>query len=145
MISKMKTKSLSFVIASLLLAYPFYLWFTYIDESVTVGSAYGFQIGDKKKDVYESLPLKLNNLKEADESIFIQIKVTDEIATTLATRTGFDVMIEPLFHDVGYTVFSSQNTWYFYINGSFFNSLKLEFCEEKLCKIYRHRKYFELP
>jgi hypothetical protein len=141
----MKIKSTILVILTIILIYPAYLWVTYIDESITDGTAYGFKIGTDKETVYKSLPLLLNKLKGNQESVFIQIKSTDEFAQALATKPDFDVMIEPLFHDVKYALFTKNETWSFYINASFFNSITLKFCENKLCEIRRHRKYFELP
>jgi hypothetical protein len=91
------------------------------------------------------LPLALSKIKKESESIFIQVKSNDELAPYVATDPDFDVMLRPLFHEIGYESFAAKDNWEFYVNASFTNVLKLEFCEGKLCKIHRHRKYFELP
>lgn len=128
-----------------ILAYPFYLWVTYINETVTTGSGFGFQIGDTKKEVYNKLNVALREASGKNEEVFIQIKSNSQVAKFLATESDFYVMIKPLFHDIGFYEFEKNDLWQFYIGGSYFNTLKLEFCEGKLCRIHRHRKYFELP
>lgn len=134
---------INFVI--LLVSYPLYLWMTYIDESVYSGSAYGLHIGASKREVYDAIPLALYKLKGHGDSVFIQIKSSEKTAAILAAKVGSGVMIKPLFDEVGFDSFAKKDSWRFYINASFFNTLKLDFCDEKLCKIRRHRKYFELP
>ena len=129
----------------LLLAYPVYLWVTYINEAVTTGSGFGFQIGDTKREVYSELNAALTELSGKNGKAFIQIKSNPQLAPFIATEDDFDVMIRPRFHEIGYEGFEKQDVWKFYIDASYFNTLKLEFCDGKLCRIYRHRKYFELP
>ncbi|WP_339674173.1 hypothetical protein [Dasania marina] len=141
----MKIRIIITILGSMLLIYPIYLWLTYIDETTSSGSAYGLEIGSSKQDVYKSLSRILGQLKRSDESVFIEIKVTDDTARDLATNPDFNVMVEPQFHEIGFSTFEKKDTWTFYINTSYFNSLKLKFCNDKLCEIYRHRKYFELP
>ncbi|AOW78757.1 hypothetical protein A3Q34_19085 [Colwellia sp. PAMC 20917] len=141
----MRIRPLLSILCFLFLSYPAYLWLTYIDETVTSGSAYGLKIGANKNNVYKSLARSLSQFKGDGDSVFIQIKVTTETAKDLATKPDFNVMVEPLFHPIGFSSFEKQDTWSFYVNASYFNSLKLKFCEEKLCEIHRHRKYFELP
>tara|TARA_B100000700_G_scaffold163672_1_gene181147 strand:- start:317 stop:742 length:426 start_codon:yes stop_codon:yes gene_type:complete len=138
-------KAILIGIVLLLISYPLYLWITYIDETVTSGQAYGFEIGATKKEVYAKLPAALSKIKSPNELVFIQIKASEKTASALATDADFDVMVAPLFHAVGYESFRDHDSWSFYINASFFNNLKLDFCDDKLCKIHRHRKYFELP
>lgn len=128
----------------LIAAYPVYLWATYIDEVITEGDAYGFQIGESKREVYGKLSRELKSIVEHGESIFIEIKSTSDIEEYVATKKDHSVMIRPSFHGVGFSKFRMKNQWDFYVGGSYFNSLKLNFCDDKLCRIYRHRKYFEI-
>ncbi|RWU11313.1 hypothetical protein EGC76_07180 [Pseudidiomarina gelatinasegens] len=132
------------ILICLALMYPAYLWFTYIDTTVVKGSAYNFEIGSSKQEVYKSLPKALSQLK-GNGNIFIQIKSNESIAPYVATSPDFDVMVSPLFHEEGFGEFARKDTWEFYFRASFNNVLKLEFCDDKLCKIHRHRKNFELP
>jgi hypothetical protein len=139
-------------ILSIVLAVPFiaiaiyisYLWVTYIDETVSDGEAYGFQIGESKFDTYEKAGSVLSHI-ENSRGLYIQVKVTKESEELLATRIDYSLLVQTRLHDVGFGRFSELDRWEFYFDGSFFNSITLKFCENKLCEIHRHRKYFELP
>lgn len=126
-------------------SYIGYLWYTYIDETVISGQAYGFVIGDDKLTTYKKALGALAKLKHHSSSVYIEIKSDADCAKLLAAEPGYTLMVKALLHDVGYPVFKSKNQWDFYFDGSYFNTLSLKFCDEKLCEIYRHRKYFELP
>lgn len=141
----MKVRYVALLLTGLLLLYPIYFWFTYIDETVTSGEKYGLIIGSSKLDVYNALPKALGVIKRHGDSVFIQIKVSNDTAVDLATKSDFNVLVESRFHDIGFTSFEKLDAWAFYVNASYFNSLKLQFCDGKLCKIHRHRQYFELP
>jgi hypothetical protein len=141
----MSIKGLVIGLVIIILAYPIYLWATYINDTVTSGSGYAFKIGDTKKEVYDRLDVAFGELAGNKQGVFIQIKSNSEMEKFLATESGFDVMISPLFHNVGFVQFEKKDLWQFYIGASYFNTLKLEFCDGKLCRIHRHRQYFELP
>lgn len=132
------------VILLMIASYIGYLWCTYIDETITSGQAYGFVIGDDKLATYKKAPGALAKLKNHTSTVYMEIKSDADSAKLLAAKPGHTVMVEALLHDVGYPVFKLNNQWDFYFNGSYFNTLSLKFCDEKLCEIYRHRKYFEL-
>jgi hypothetical protein len=129
----------------LLIAYPIYLWVTYIDETVTSGYAYGFDIGSSKSVAYGKLNSAFSKIKKSNDRVFFILKVDSSMEESLATKRDFDVMVESRFHDIGLTKFEENDNWHFYINGSIFDTLKLEFCDGKLCRIHRHRKNFEIP
>lgn len=131
--------------ALLITAYMGYLWFTYIDETVTFGHAYGFSIGDDKLTAYKKAPEALADLEGHGSTAYIEVKADVVSAKLLAVRPNYTLMVEAILHDVGYPMFKEKNQWNFYINGSYFNMLSLKFCGDSLCEIYRHRKYFELP
>tara|TARA_R110002074_G_scaffold175316_1_gene338530 strand:+ start:184 stop:627 length:444 start_codon:yes stop_codon:yes gene_type:complete len=136
---------ITFLSAAILVGgYIVYMWYTYIDDTSVTGSAYGLNIGDSKYEVYGDLPLALTGLSEFGRT-FIEIKVDKATEVTLATNSDYTVFAQTLLHDIGYEKFKSLDSWEFYVNASYFNSLKLKFCEDKLCEIHRHRKYFELP
>jgi len=124
--------------------YVFYLWFTYIDETVYSGTAYGLTIGDSKQDTYRKIPSSLSQLSNSGD-IYILIKVENDNQIDLATNSGHTIMVKTLLHDIGFQRFKDLDTWEFYIDASLFNSLKLKFCKNSLCEIHRHRKYFDLP
>lgn len=152
---KNRNKSIKFIatfllsavmLISLMIASYFYcLWYTFIDETVISGQAYGFVIGDSKSETYIKARGSLAKLQGQATAIYIEIKSDANSARLLTAEPGYTLMIKALLHDVGYPAFESKNRWDFYIDGSYFNSLTLKFCDEKLCEIYRHRKYFELP
>lgn len=133
------------IAVALCLLYFGYIWATYIDHTVTTGDAYGFSIGDNKRQTYNKAPNALLKLTGHASPIYIEIRVTPEISTILATKPDYDVLTQSYLHDVGYVDFLPKDRWVFYIDGSYFNKLSLRFCENRLCEIHRHRKYFEGP
>jgi len=142
---KFFAKILICAVTSIFLTCLAYFWYTYIDETVITGQAYGFSIGDDKLTTYKNAAEVLPNLNGDSPSIYIEIKVDVDQAELFATNPDYLVMVKTLLHDVGYPAFQLKDRWDFYFEGSYFNSLTLKFCDEKLCEIYRHRKYFELP
>lgn len=124
------------------LCYGFYIWYTYINDTVTSGNAYGFTIGDSKPETYKKSYLALSKLSD---NVYIEIRVTPEASRLLATNSDHTILASSLLHDVGYPGFEKKNGWGFYFEASYFNSLTLRFCNERLCEIHRHRKSFELP
>ncbi len=141
----MSIKQIAMVIIVIFFMYPTYLWVTYIDETVIEGTAYGFDIGTSKSVVYKKLNFAFSEIKKSNDRIFFILKVDSSMEEFLATKRDFDIMVESRFHDVGFKKFQENNHWHFYINGSVFDTIKLDFCDEKLCRIHRHRKIFELP
>jgi len=132
------------IVIAIVAIYGFYLWNTYIDESTVQGSAYGFAIGETKEEVYKKAPSLLFKLS-SNNMFFTMVKVDSGSQEILATRLDFPILTQTLLHEVGYERFKLKNTWEFYFEGSFSDSLRLKFCDEILCEIYRHRQYFELP
>lgn len=146
--NKVIIKSLMYmaiVIVLVMASYVGYLWYTYIDDTIKSGQGYGFSIGDGKDVTYKKASGALAKLKNYNSLVYIEIKSDAYISKQLAVDPGHTVMVEALLHDVGYSGFKMKNQWDFYFNGSYFNKLSLKFCDEKLCEIYRHRKYFEFP
>lgn len=126
--------------------YILYLWVTYIDETVVQGAAYGFEIGDTKSETYKKAIGALVGLSRSGHTLpFIEVKVNKKNEEFLATKSDYTLLVQTLLHDVGYDIFYEKDIWKFYIDGSYFNSIRLKFCGNKLCEIHRHRKYFEMP
>ncbi len=122
-----------------------YFYVTYLDESIVSGSAYGLTIGETKHETYRRLPSAFSQLIEKDRKIFMEVKVEKQAEELLAVRAGNRTMIESRLDDVGFDRFSAMEQWDFYVGGSYRNVLRLTFCGDRLCKIYRHRQHFEFP
>ena len=116
--------------------YVFYLWFTYIDETIKTGSGYGLHIGDNKKVTYEKVRVTIATIESSWTRVFAKI---------LTTKPGDPVMVEAILDPVGFERLKKEDVWTFYIGGSNYNALQLKFCKERLSEIYRHRRYFEFP
>ena len=129
-------KALKFVIAIicclifLIAFYIFFLWATYIDNTVTSGHAYGFNIGDTKKETY----YKARNKFRGD-----QVYVLHPIR-----ETGYGPHLEFNFSEKKFPILSGRERWSIYMDDGFFNVYVLKFHDEILTEIYRHRKYFAL-
>lgn len=126
-------------------SYGAYLWATYIDEVTTSGQAFGLVIGDSRRQTYEKLPGAFKVVSPKDPRIFMEVTSDSSIAHALAVGPGKHVMVQTYLDPVGFELLSSNNEWQFFVVGSYYDSLTLQFCDEKLCRIYRHRKRFELP
>jgi hypothetical protein len=122
-----------------------YLWATYTDKTITSGSAYGFTIGDSKLQTYKNIPNARSHLNIGNSPIFISAKTDEHISSVIGTKPDYEIMVQTYLNDERLPVFVNENKWNFYFNGTYFDSLKLKFCDEKLCEIHRHRKKFELP
>lgn len=133
------------VAALTLLGYVLYLWATYISKVVDTGQAYGLSIGDTKSSTFKKLPGTFKQIGAGDQQIFIEIQAGDALARNLGVLSGRHVMVQPKLDAAGYADLSGRNQWIFYIGPDYNDFLRLTFCERKLCRIYRHRSYFELP
>lgn len=127
------------------MVYVGYLWATYIDEATDVGYAYGLSIGDSKRQVFEKLPAAMVQMGAGGRDIFIEIQVNESAGRMLGVDPGKNALVQTRFDLVGLDFWSEQDRWIFHIDGSRRNFLRLSFCGDQLCRIYRHRKYFELP
>ena len=125
--------------------YVFYLWFTYIDETIKTGSGYGLHIGDNKKVTYEKVRVTIATIESSGTRVFAKIISQKEYAEILTTKPGDPVMVEAILDPVGFERLKKEDVWTFYIGGSNYNALQLKFCKERLSEIYRHRRYFEFP
>lgn len=119
----------SIVIVSLIGLYVGYLKFTYIDDDVTSGEAYGFSIGDSKEAAYK----KARELF-ASQKVFIEYPLY---------RSGHGPWEEFNFQDAEYKKLKERDVWRIYFEKR--NFIRLSFKGDKLEAIYRHRQYFEFP
>lgn len=125
-------------------AYVFYLWATYIDRAVDAGQAYGLSIGDTKRETFGKLALAFEQIGDG-QAIFTEVQGDSAVAAELGVSPGRLVMVRPNLDASGFGVLSTRDQWTFYVGPTHRDLLRLSFCNEKLCRIYRHRKYFELP
>lgn len=137
--------SLFCLVAVCVVAIGGYLWSTYIDESVSEGSAYGFSIGQTKREAFGAASGALRQANPGDTRIFVQDKVSGETASALGVPDGFVLMHETLLHESSYESFSERDRWTFFFSASFRDTLSVKFCGDAICKIYRHRQHFEIP
>lgn len=121
------------IVVLLIVGYIAYLAATYIDESVTDGSAYGFEIGISKKQSFQNVRKLLDKYPNL------------VIYYSYGNKAGDNETVQPI--ETEYTKIEVQDRWTLLLDGEdeFFNVIVLSFEENKLIKIYRHRKYFELP
>lgn len=109
-----------------------FMYVTYIDETVVEGSGYGFTIGQSKEEVYEAA---------ARQYADIEVQIMHPL------RQGeYGPLIGFSFSEEEYHVLRERARWDIYLSKERLSDLvTLEFKEDKLVSIYRHRKYFELP
>jgi len=112
-------------------SYIIYCWATYIDKTITEGAAYGFNIGETKLESFK----KAQGIYQ-DKDVFILHPLD---------KNNFGPHQKIAFHNEDYALIEGRDKWTFYFDEGFFNSLKLTFESEKLTRIHRHRKNFELP
>ena len=107
-----------------------YLAATYIDETVTSGSAYGFDIGASRREaVHSAAALSPNAV----------------IYVNHGPRAGDNFSVQPALSQL--SQLEDHNQWKVLVDGDgeFFNIVRLTFREDRLVEIHRHRQYFELP
>ncbi|MEH6467096.1 MAG: hypothetical protein V7722_05655 [Porticoccus sp.] len=129
-------KSLLIIILLPILAtgsYVFFLWATYIDNTVTEGSKYGFTIGTSMEQTYQDIL----SVKEKYSKLMLYI--------SYGPRAGDNMTVPPTKENFE-TALSSE-FWELLLDGDgeFFNVIRLKSDNNVLTEIYRHRKYFELP
>jgi hypothetical protein len=129
-------KSLLIIISLPILAIAFYvlfLWATYIDNTVTEGSRYGFTIGSTVEQTYQDI----QSLKEKYPELMLYI--------SYGPRAGDNMTVPPTKENFNTAI--SSEFWDLLLegDGEFFNVIRLKSENGALTEIYRHRKYFELP
>lgn len=102
-----------------------------MDKIVTDGEAYGFTIGDSKQDTYKKAQIIFK-----DKKIFILYPLE---------RGNFGPHKKISMTDSEFLMINTHENWDFYFDEGFFDFIKLTFKDDKLVKIYRHRKRSELP
>ena len=109
-----------------------FLWATYISDPVTSGSAYGFQIGESKEETAK----RVEALKQKYPEAVLDV--------TYGSRAG-DHLTMPITN-VELTRAKRGDHWQIDLRPSEgWNFIRLNFTDNSLVQIYRHRQYFELP
>ena len=116
------------IIVMVIAAYAFFMWASYIDESITEGPGYGFNIGSSKEEI-----LKIADDLYRDKQITLGYNIYDID----------DPRNKPLNLKKDITLFFDKDDWRFYFGHR--NFIALYFENNSLIEIYRHRQYFELP
>ncbi len=114
-------------------------------EDVTQGVYLGLAIGDSKQAAYEKLSDALRELDSSDPRVFIEIEVDQAASQVIGMDVGRHAMVQSSFAPSAFERFEETDQWKFYVSASYMNSLTLEFCDERLCRISRMKKPFELP
>lgn len=104
---------------------------SYIDHLVEEGEAYGFSIGDSKKQSYQKAMQIF-----ADKKVFILYPLG---SNNFGPHKKFN------FINSEYKLIENRDVWKFYFDDGFFDFIKLTFSNDALISIYRHRKKHELP
>jgi hypothetical protein len=103
---------------------------TYIDNTVTEGHAYGFQIGDSKELTYEKARKVYTG-----EDVYILYPLDSN---------DFGPHKKITFNDNEYDMVVNRDHWEIYFNNEYRDFIKLSFRNKLLISIYRHRQIFEL-
>jgi hypothetical protein len=119
------------LLAIVVFGYGVYLVSTYIDETITTGAAYGFSIGDDKTGAFDKA--KTTYL---DSEVYILHPLD---------KNGYGPHKRMTFTADDFKLVGDRDQWKLFFDKGFFNSIELTFDQGKLVKVYRHRKYFELP
>jgi hypothetical protein len=125
--------------------YIAYLWATYLDEVTDAGEAYGLVIGESQRQTFDKLQVAFDKIGFDDGDVFIEVQADAAVAQKLDITQGRRVMVQPDLSVDGFSAISTDDRWTFYNEKNYQDFLRLSFCDDALCRIYRHRKHFELP
>ncbi len=128
-----------------LIAAVVYLISQFERADVTEGAYLGLAIGDSKQAAYEKIPDALRGLDSSDPRVFIEIEVGQAASQVIGMGVGRHAMVQSSLSPSAFERFKETDQWKFYVSASYMNSLTLEFCDERLCRISRMKKPFELP
>jgi len=103
----------------------------YIDKSIDSGEGYGFRIGDDKQESF------LNARRAFNEKTTYILYPID--------KQGFGPHEKIEFNEDEFSQIESRDTWDFYFDSGYKDSLKLQFSDGRLTQIHRFKQYVELP
>ncbi len=129
-----KTLTIATLVPILVVAgYVAYFCATYIDETITSGTAYEFSIGTSKQVALTSVD-RLSNYPNA------------VVYVSYGPRAGDNFTVAPVAAHIAQL--QQHDQWDVLLDGDdgkFSNSVRLTFRDGKLTEIHRHRQHFELP
>lgn len=108
-----------------------YISVTYIDETITVGGGYGFEIGEPKQATYEKAKQVFDK-----QSVWIPHPIDER---------GYGPHRFIRFLDEEFELVRDRDEWDLYFSEGFLDSMTLKFEGGKLVSIHRHRQRIELP
>ena len=111
--------------------YVLFLYITYVDKEITTGKYLGYDINMSKEMAYKAV---ISESRTTD--IFVMYPLNEN---GIGTLVKFDKNI------ITYEYIKELDQWSLYLQDNYHNVIKLNFSEDKLIRIYRHRKYFEFP
>lgn len=103
------------------------------DKVIKSAEGYGFSIGMSKSEVFGK-----SRQQYTGKSIYMLDLVN-------ASGKKDKTHVELVFSEQQYAEISNRDVWEFYFKKHFRNMLRLTFEEDRLVKIYRHKKLTELP
>lgn len=120
----------------------FYL--NYKEHIITTGEAFGFEIGTYKSEVYSQLYSNVVAEGQGYTDLYFSLKVPAEIEHVVGVSKDKTILVQSLFNPEYENVFQGRDVWKIYIDADRSDSIRLTFCEDKLCEIYRHKRWFDL-
>lgn len=124
-------KNTIFVLIGVLIAYVLFLYLTYTDIEITVGEYDGYNVSMTKEEAYAVV------ISKNQTSDFYVMHPLNENGVGLLIKFDKNLMTYEYMNDL--------NIWSIYFDDNYHNVIKLSFKDNKLVKIYRHRKNFDLP
>ncbi len=118
---------------ALVAGYVGFLWASYISETTSSGSAYGFRIDSSKAHSAAAL----TSFRQAHQKAAVYVSYGPRAGDHFTVPAS-----EAQLHAL-----QPHDQWDILLNGpgEFRNLIRLTFKEDRLVDIYRHRQYFELP
>jgi len=117
----------------------------YISDEIKSGEKYGLAIGESKRQAFAELDKVAAALETDLENLFVEVRADEAVARATGVPRGAQVMRSVSSEGVRYEDLSQRTQWDLYIGPRHRNFLRITFCGEVVCRLYRHRNYFELP
>lgn len=120
-----------------------FLQFQRVD--VVNGDYHGLTIGDTKEVAFGKIGSVIGAISPNDSRIFFIVEVDEPLSHAIGMDVGRHAMVQSNLNPHAYEVLRDSDLWRFYIGASYLDSLTLQFCDERLCRVSRVRRPFELP
>lgn len=120
-----------------------FLQFQRVD--VVDGDYHGLTIGDTKEVAFGKIGSAIEAISPNDSRVFFIVEVDEPLSRAIGMDVGRHSMVQSSLNRHAYEVLRDSDLWTFYIGASYLDSLALQFCDERLCRVSRVRRPFELP